>query len=231
MTTEGSKQRLRYFPEVYNVADEKSARQIILTDDGEGADTTTRWAAETPYLLELFQNTLNLRADSLVLDYGCGIGRLSKAIIDASGCSVIGLDASASMRKLALDYVGSDRFTTVSPVQFDTLVAAGLRVHAAIAVWVLQHCFSPGDDVARIRRSLVPAGSLWVMSMSERAVPAVREGMEVREGFCWVSDGIDVAALLRAEFDVVAAGEPDRSRVPNAHAFWMTLRSRESDPR
>jgi SAM-dependent methyltransferase len=229
MTSEGSKQRLRYFPDVYNVADEKSARQIILTNDGEGADTATRWAAETPYLIELFQSTLNLTAHSLVLDYGCGIGRLSKAIIDAFGCSVIGVDASASMRKLAPDYVGSDRFTTVAPAQFDTLVAAGLRVHAAIAVWVLQHCFSPGDDIARIRRSLVPAGSFWVMNMSERAVPAVREGMEVHEGFCWVSDGIDVPALLRAEFDVVAAGEPDRSRVPNTNAFWMNLRPRESD--
>ena len=97
MASEGSKQRLRYFPEVYNVVDENSARQIILTNDGEGADTATRWAAETPYLIELFQSTLNLRSDTLLLDYGCGIGRVSKAIIDAFGCSVIGLDASANM--------------------------------------------------------------------------------------------------------------------------------------
>src|SRR5215471_10972590 len=228
MASEGSKQRLRYFPEVYNVVDENSARQIILTNDGERADTATRWAAETPYLIELFQNTLDLRSDTLLLDYGCGIGRISKAIVEAFGCSVIGLDASANMRKLALDYVDSDRFTTVSPAQFDTLVAAGLRVHAAIAVWVLQHCFSPGDDIARIRRGLVPAGSCWVMNMSERAVPAVREGMDIRDGFCWVSDGVDIPALLRAEFDVVAAGEPDRSRVPNTHAFWMSLRSQAS---
>jgi 2-polyprenyl-3-methyl-5-hydroxy-6-metoxy-1,4-benzoquinol methylase len=164
MASDGSTQRLRYFPEVYNVADEQSARQIILTNDGEGADTAARWAAETPYLIELFQSMLNLRRDSLVLDYGCGIGRLSKAIAEAFGCSVIGLDASANMRKLTLHYVGSDRFTTVSPTQFDTLVVSGLRVHAAIAVWVLQHCFSPSDDIARIRHGLIPAGSCWVLN-------------------------------------------------------------------
>src|SRR5215813_620441 len=78
MASEGSKQRLRYFPEVYNVADENSARQIILTNDGEGADTAARWAAETPYLIELFQTTLNLRPDTLLLDYGCGIGTGSR---------------------------------------------------------------------------------------------------------------------------------------------------------
>jgi hypothetical protein len=64
------------------------------------------------------------------------------------------------------------------------------------------------------------------MNMSHRAVPAVREGTDNK--FSWVSDGIDIAALLRAEFDVIAAGEPDRSRVPNTHAYWMSLRSRAS---
>jgi cyclopropane fatty-acyl-phospholipid synthase-like methyltransferase len=57
----------------------------------------------------------------VVLDYGCGIGRLAKAMIDASGCSVVGLDTSPEMRKLADDYVGSDRFIAVSPSQFDAL--------------------------------------------------------------------------------------------------------------
>ena len=42
MASDGSKQRLRYFAEVYNVADEQSARQIIWTNDGKGADTAAR---------------------------------------------------------------------------------------------------------------------------------------------------------------------------------------------
>src|ERR1700674_5707168 len=98
MTDDGVRIQARYFPEIFNVADEKRAREIILTSEGEGADSATRWALETPYLIEL--------------------------------------DTSPSMRKLAQDYVGSDRFIVASPAQLDALVTAGLRVHAAIAVWV-----------------------------------------------------------------------------------------------
>jgi SAM-dependent methyltransferase len=229
MTDDGVRIQARYFPEIFNVADEKRAREIILTSEGEGADSATRWALETPYLIELIRSALRLRSDTIVL--GCGIGRLAKAMIDATGCSVIGLDTSPSMRKLAQDYVGSDRFIVASPAQLDALVTAGLRVHAAIAVWVLQHCFSPADEIARIRRSLAAEGHCWVLNMPKQKIPVVREGMELRDGFCWASDGIDVAALLRAEFDVVAAGEPDNSRVPNmgdADAYWMSLRARGS---
>lgn len=218
----------RYFPEIFEVADETAAREIILTTEGEGADSRTRWALETPYVMELIRNAFDLRRDMLVLDYGCGIGRLAKAMIEASGCCVIGLDTSTGMRKLAIDYVRSDRFIPVSPGQFDALAAAGLRVHAAIAVWVLQHCFRPGDDIARIRRSLVPQGSCFVLNMPKRAIPAVHDGMMDRSGFFWASDSIDVSKLLRSEFAVMAEGEPDMSRVPNmadAGAYWMALRA------
>jgi SAM-dependent methyltransferase len=221
--------RARYYPEIFDVADLSGAKEIILTNEGAGADSPTRWALETPYVMELMQNAFSLRSDTVVLDYGCGIGRLAKAMIDASGCSVIGLDISPSMRKLADDYVRSDRFIAISPDQFDALVSAGLRVHAAIAVWVLQHCLAPADDIRRIRNSLGPEGSCFVLNMPKRAIPAMRGGMENSDAFCWASDGVDVAMLLRTEFDVVAEGEPEKSCVPNmadAGAYWMGLRSR-----
>jgi SAM-dependent methyltransferase len=129
----------RYFPEIFHAADALSARDIILTNEGPGADTETRWACETPYVLDLLRGQMPLAPDSLILDYGCGIGRMAKAMIDATGCSVIGLDVSPSMRALAVDYVASDRFVAVSPGQFDRLVQAGLLVDATIAIWVLQH--------------------------------------------------------------------------------------------
>jgi SAM-dependent methyltransferase len=223
---EQASNRARYYPDIFNVEDLQRAKEIILTNEGPGASTEARWAIETPYLMELLSQTLAPRSEMLVLDYGCGVGRMAKALIDASGCGVIGLDASPSMRRLSGDYVGSDRFLAVSPGQFDMMVQAGMRVHAAIAVWVLQHCFAPAADIARIRRSLVADGRLFVLNMPTRAVPAVAESTNQ---FAWAHDGVDVAALLRAEFLVKAEGAPDRSRTPNmadAGAFWMDLRKR-----
>ena len=211
-----------YYPQVFDAADEAAARAIILTDEGAGADTETRWARETPYLLELVRAHIRLGPESLVLDYGCGIGRMARALIAATGCRVVGVDISARMRALAAEHVADERFMAVAPAQLDGLVAHGLRADAALAVWVLQHCLAPAEDIARLRAALVPQGRLFVLNMPGRAVPAVQEAR-----FVWAADGIDVAALLRARFAVEAAGEPDMARVPRMSsigAYWMVLR-------
>jgi SAM-dependent methyltransferase len=217
----------RYYPEIFDVVDIQHAKQTILTNEGPGADSEARWAIETPYVLELLRPALDLQSDTLVLDYGCGIGRMAKAMIEACGCSVIGLDTSPRMRKLAGDYVDSDRFVAVSPQLFDVMLGAGLRVHAAIAVWVLQHCLAPAIEIARMRRALVPDGRAFVLNMPKRAVPAVLDDPGAGRRFAWARDGVDVAELLRTEFHVQAEGTPDRSRTPNmadVGAYWMSLR-------
>ncbi len=222
----------RYYPEIFDAADLRRAKEIILTEEGPGADSETRWALETPYVLELIGQAFDLSSGMLVLDYGCGVGRLAKAMIESTGCAVIGLDISARMRALACEYVASDRFVAVSPAQFDMLVGAGLRVDAVIAVWVLQHCFAPAADIARMRAGLALHGAGFVLNMPKRAVPAVIRDSDQQGKFTWAQDGIDVAGLLRAEFGVVAEGEPDTARVPNmadAGAYWFALRHRTSD--
>jgi SAM-dependent methyltransferase len=226
---ERTKATARYYPEIFDTADIPRAKAIILTEEGPGADTETRWAQETPYVMELVQRAFGLGPDMLVLDYGCGIGRMAQAMIAASGCTVIGLDISARMRAMANEYVASDRFLAVTAEQFDTLVGAGLRVHAAIAVWVLQHCLAPAEDLARMRRGLVAGGRGFVLNMPKRAVPAVRSEADAGTRFLWASDDVDVAALVRAAFQVEAEGTPEPSRTPNmaeVGAYWMSFRQR-----
>ena len=38
---------------------------------------------------------LKLTSDSWVLDYGCGVGRLAKVMIEHYGCRVVGVDISS----------------------------------------------------------------------------------------------------------------------------------------
>jgi SAM-dependent methyltransferase len=213
-----------YYPQLFDVKDSAQAKQIILTDEGPGADTETRWHHETPYLVELFGRTLSLRPNTLVTDYGCGIGRISKALIDTFGCGVIGVDISPNMRSLAVDYVGSDRFLAVSPAQYDLMVRNGMRVDAAVAIWVLQHCLAPADDINRINGSLITGGGFFVLNMFQRLVPAVQENGPGQARFVWASDSIDIAAMLHATFLIEAEGRPDMSRVRNTSAYWMCLR-------
>jgi SAM-dependent methyltransferase len=216
----------RYYPQIFNASDMKAAKEIILTNEGPGADTESRWTEETPYVTELVRAAIGLQPGMTVLDYGCGIGRMAKAMIEVSGCSVVGVDISANMRRLAPAYVGSNRFVVLSPVEFDIMVRAGLRVHAAIAVWVLQHCLKPAEDIARIRRSLAVDGTLFVLNLRKRVVPVV---VDSGTRFGWAEDGIDVMALIQAEFRIVAGGTPDKLGIPNMSnvgMYWMALRPR-----
>ena len=226
-TMSEDKQVVRYYPEIFDTKTIDAAKNIILTNEGEGADTETRWALETPYMVALTLEHLRVTASSVVIDYGCGIGRIAKELIEQTNCLVVGVDISPEMRALALDYVSSDRFIAVSPTQLDSLVSAGLRAEVAIGVWVFQHCFSPSEEIARIKRALSADGKLLVVNMYVRAVPAVVEAAaDDQPTFLWANDAVDVAALLRGEFSVVGAGEPDRNQVPNmadVGAYWMCL--------
>ncbi len=222
-------EKLYYYPEIFNLQNEQDARAIILTNEGPGADTETRWAQETPYIVNLLNAHLMPGPGDLILDYGCGIGRLAKALIQHCGCHVIGVDISPEMRRLSLDYVGSERFTAVSPEILDSIIASGLRVSGAFCIWVLQHCFAPDRDIAKIKAALHGDGKFFVVNMPQRAIPVRRETTRddtESNKFGWSSDNINVRDLLTGAFTVTAAGNIDMTMIPSpadVGAYWMSL--------
>jgi SAM-dependent methyltransferase len=192
---------------------------IILTP--EGSITEGRWAAETPYLADLVTRCLAPRSGGILLDYGCGIGRLAKEAIRRHGCRIAGADISPSMRALVVPYVGSDLFFSCAPAMLDLLIERGLRFDGAISVWVLQHCEHPAQDIERIRRALTPGADLFIVNNRYRAVPMRGRG--------WANDGIDIMALLTASFELQETGAlaiepPSPSFTDNT--FWAHLRAR-----
>jgi SAM-dependent methyltransferase len=210
---------LTYNPAVFDVADIPAAKRIILTP--EGVPTEQRWRVETPYVADLIAKCLALTSHTLLVDYGCGIGRISKELIARHGCRIIGIDISASMRALAVNYVQSERFFTCPPQMLDVLIDRGLTVDAAISIWVLQHCVFPSEDVSRLKRVLKAGGGLFILNNDDRAVPTVERG--------WVSDGLDIKALLSQEFVLQGEGRPVREQTSASIAeltYWASFQKR-----
>lgn len=215
--------KLTYNPNIFSVANLEEAKRIILTPEG-GLKTEERWVRETPYVAGLIAEQGRLREGMVVLDYGCGIGRLAKELIARWKVTVIGVDISRDMRVLSPVYVESPHFVPMAPEMFDAAVAAGLRIDAAFSVWVLQHCLAPADDLARIRRALRPGGPLVIVNNHVRVVPTVEK--------VWVNDGIDLAALIAGSFTARTRGALDAGHVGEQMAkagYWAAF-DRPADP-
>src|SRR5262252_187833 len=150
-------QSVTYYPRVFDVGSEQHAKNIILTPEG-GQTTNERWIKETPYLVDLMLETVKLDKESLVLDYGCGIGRLAKELIARTGCHVIGVDISSTMLGHAYGYVNSPNFSAISENMFKWIISVSdnsLYFDFAYSVWVLQHCLDPEKDLDAISDALV----------------------------------------------------------------------------
>jgi 2-polyprenyl-3-methyl-5-hydroxy-6-metoxy-1,4-benzoquinol methylase len=175
-----------YNPAFFDARDIPHAMRIILT--AENTSTEHRWKVETPYVAGLIGQSMRIGADTLLLDYGCGIGRIAKELIARHGCRVIGVDFRASMRALAVDYVGSDRFMACDLEMLDAFNERALRFDGAFSVWVLQHCLRPGDDIGRITKAVKPGGSIFVLNNVNRVMPSTV--------VAWEGDNIDIKAAL-----------------------------------
>jgi 2-polyprenyl-3-methyl-5-hydroxy-6-metoxy-1,4-benzoquinol methylase len=185
-----------YRPEIYEVETLEAAKRLIVTPE-QGTTTEERWQKETAFLVDDIVRHLGIGADDWVLDYGCGVGRLSKALIDRTGCRVAGVDFSKSMRLFAPEYVLSERFTVWSPEVLAKMAQQGFRVRHAICLWVLQHVMRPQEIIQLIDSVLAPGAQLYVLNGKTRCVPTDRG---------YVNDGANIAALLQQSFEQLSTG-------------------------
>lgn len=188
------------------------AKAIILTQE-EVLSPEQRWQLETPHVLELIANQFAINAGSLVVDYGCGVGRIARELIRKYACQVIGVDIAANMRALAASYVTSDRFVACAPAFLDELP---IDADLVVAVWTLQHVQHPKIELDRIWRLLRSRrGSLFVINEgSSRFVPTDQG---------WINDGFDIRRELSIRFKPVADGNLDPDVVGLAQSertFW-----------
>lgn len=188
----------QYNPKVFDVSNVEEAKKIILTKES-GMDTDERWDKETKFLAQDINSYFkDLNENSIVIDFGCGIGRISKEIIAQKNCQVIGVDISESMRNMAVEYVGSEKFQAISPYELRQKILDGLRVDAAISIWVLQHSNDPIIDTALFKSALKTDALVYILNNKISAVPT-------NNG--WKNNGINIFNLLKFHFNIVEVSQ------------------------
>lgn len=133
-----------------------------------GISMEQRWAEETP----VFANAILRHKDNedkIILDFGCGAGRLSKEILARSdkenlGLTVIGVDNSPEMLRLAKDNVNHKDFIPLKPEELNQ------TVDFAYLVYCLQHipAIAIRETLQRIFTFLKPNGKLFYCSSDYR---------------------------------------------------------------
>lgn len=175
-----------YDPNVFYQDHITASKFVILTPEN-GLSSEERWQQETPWVIPKLSFD-----DGIVVDYGCGIGRIAREL---TSNPVLGVDISSPMRHQADGYVDRWDFGAVNPVMFHHIVRSGFRARGALSIWVLQHTIDPLSDISLLKSSMLPGSKLYVLNRLHRAIPVRIDGR-----FAWIDDGIDVLSALRQEF-------------------------------
>lgn len=133
--------------------------------DCNGIPMDVRWKEETPAFAKKILSYASNVPGFTILDYGCGVGRLAKEILNQNKTvTVIGLDDSQDQLNLAKEYVNDSRFIPVLPYQLNQ------KVDLVYCVYVLQHIPSIEirEAIQRIHTFLKPDGNFIYCSSDYR---------------------------------------------------------------
>ena len=141
----------------------RKARKSILWDDD--------WKGATRATIAILQELDLLSGSRNIVDYGGGIGRISRAVLESSDGRVILVDRSPEMRAHALRYVpkklaGSGRFTIWSDTEFlKRMGGVEGGIDLILFIESLQHIPEPILDelFPKVISSLSPGGRVFVL--------------------------------------------------------------------
>ena len=179
---------MRYIKEAFDVTTFDQAKNVVLSDD---PNDPKKFERETNFLVDTIKDTITITDTSVVLDFGCGMGRVSKKLIDTFDCKVIGVDISDSMLTFARLYTANIKkfIATKQCPEPNT-------VDVALAILVLQHTENPKQEIEKISNALKPGGYLVLVNEPHRMIPG-----DVENGFIkWTTDNFDVFGEIDTRF-------------------------------
>lgn len=185
-----------YMKEAFYPKSLEHAKDICLTPDGRVPQKFTK---ETMFTLDFLLKQNLADNYSKVADFGCGVGRMSKAIIQRLGCPVTGFDISEPMLGWANEFVLSRIFT---PVLYSKgfQKSEDMNFDLVLSMFVLQHSEHPIEDIHFIHSILNTGGKFVLMNEKNRFVPS---GVEPNGNIIWNDDGIDIEEEVQKKFKFI----------------------------
>jgi 2-polyprenyl-3-methyl-5-hydroxy-6-metoxy-1,4-benzoquinol methylase len=183
---------MSYIKEVFEPTTIQHAMHICLTSDPENPN---KLLEETSFFVKAISEYNIINSDTKVLDFGCGMGRISRGFVEYFGCNVIGLDANETMLKFANIFVGNpNKFSTVSEYKDKE------TIDVAVACFVLQHVEDPDKEIQTIYDSLKPGGYLILLNENIRYVP---NDIDKGNFIIWKDDEYNIFSALDKKFDLI----------------------------
>jgi 2-polyprenyl-3-methyl-5-hydroxy-6-metoxy-1,4-benzoquinol methylase len=183
---------MSYIKEVFEPTTIQHAMHICLTSDPENPN---KFLEETSFFVKAISEYNIINSDTKVLDFGCGMGRISRGFVEYFGCNVIGLDANENMLKFANIFVGNPKkFSTVSEYKEKE------TIDVVVACFVLQHVQDPDKEIQTIYDSLKPGGHLILLNENIRYVP---DDIDKGNFIIWKDDEYNIFSALAKKFDLV----------------------------
>ena len=181
-----------YVKEVFDVTTFEQAKHVVLTTDLNNPD---KFVNETNFLVQAIAEQNLLNSDSIVLDFGCGMGRVSKGLIDKFNCKVIGLDISASMLTFARLYTAN-----IKKFEGTHVYNTPNSVDVALSILALQHSEDPKKEIDNIVNVLKTGGYFILLNEKQRLVPS---DIDAQRFVVWKDDGFDIFGYAEARLTKV----------------------------
>lgn len=129
------------------------------------------WDQATRETVRILRRLDLVRDGDTVMDYGCGVGRITRALAEAYRLRLLAVDRSAEMRRHARRYLPQACFEEggvelLSDTElFERLPALAGSVDTILCIEVLQHIPEPVLDAVlpRLLAALKPTGRLFVL--------------------------------------------------------------------